>query len=48
MFGSFFNERCLKPGLTYSPKAYLPAELAVAPARGRGIFYLKRTTIAPG
>jgi hypothetical protein len=26
LFGSCFNERCLKPGLTCSPQAFLPAE----------------------
>jgi hypothetical protein len=48
-FGSCFNERCLKPGLTCSPyrkgiplgQALLSAELAV-------VLFFNNTTTAPG
>jgi hypothetical protein len=41
MFGSCFNEHCLKSGLTGSPQALLPAELAV-------VYFKTGRAIAPG
>ena len=41
MFGSCFKEHCLKSGLTSSPQALLPAELAVVPFKTDDV-------IAPG